>query len=148
MPDPGEVAKMLAGGVAIAPSSPADSAGTLPATFQAMIAMVEGQGKHRLAQQLRDEVGEVRYAPPELALRPTRPFDTRELATVLKTATGTVWTVTAEDGPAKPSLREQELAIAAAAREAILAEPVVAAITAHFPESELLDEPEKWSVTQ
>jgi DNA polymerase III subunit gamma/tau len=148
MPDPGEVAKMLAGGVVVAPSAPTTSTQVLPDSFQAMIVLVEAQGKHRLAQQLRDEVGEVRYAPPELVIRPTRPFDTRELATVLKGATGVVWAVSAEDAPAKPSLREQELATESAARAAILAEPVVAAVMAHFPDAELMHEPDKWSVAQ
>ena len=148
MPDPGELARMLAGGMAVAAAGVATAALDLPPTFQAMIAVVEGQGRHRLAQQLRDEVGEIRYAPPELVIRPSRPFDTRELAQVLRAATGAVWTVTAEEGPAKPSLREQEQAAETAARDAILGEPVVAAIKAHFPEAELLNEPERWSVTQ
>jgi DNA polymerase III subunit gamma/tau len=147
MPDPGELARMLTCG-APALAAPVTAAADLPSSFQAMIATVEGQGRHRLAQQLRDEVGEIRYAPPELVIRPARPFDTRELAQVLRTATGVVWTVTAEEGPAKPSLREQEMAVETAARDAIVAEPLVAAIRTHFPDAELLNEPEKWSVTQ
>ena len=147
MPDPDEVAKMLAGGVMQMPA-PRPPAANLPSSFQAMIETVEAHGRHRLAQQLRDEVGEIRYAPPELIIRPSRPFDTRELAQVLRGATGVVWTVTAEDAPAKPSLREQEAAAEAAAREAILAEPVVAAIRDHFPDADLINEPEKWSITQ
>jgi DNA polymerase III subunit gamma/tau len=148
MPDPGELARLVAGGVPTAPAASAPAAPSLPDTFQAMIAVVEQAGKHRIAQQLRDEVGEIRYAAPEMAIRPSRPFDTRELAQVLKDATGVAWTVTTEDAPAKPSLREQEMTAEAAARDAILAEPVVAAAMAHFPDAELLNEPDKWSVHQ
>ncbi len=146
MPDPGDLAKMIAGGAALAPVMPcAPAAPALPATFSAMIALVEAQGKHILARSLRDEVGEISYAPPEMAIRPARPFDTRELAQVLKDATGVVWTVTSEDAPAKPSLRDQEIATEAAARDAILVEPIVKAAMDSFPGAELLPEPEKWS---
>ena len=147
MPDPSEVARLLAGGAVAIPGTPVE-APPLPPTFEAMIAVVEAHGKHRLAMQLRDEVGEIRYAPPEIVIRPSRPFDTRELATLLRAATGTAWTVTAEDAPAKLTLREQEANAEAAAREAILAEPVVAAVMAHFPSAELINEPQNWSAIQ
>ena len=148
MPDPGEVARMIAGGASIAPAaSPETSAPALPATFGAMIALVEKQGKHLLAQRLRDEVGEISYAPPDMVIRPARPFDTRELAQVLKEATGAVWTVTSDDAPAKPSLRDQEIATEAAAREAILAEPIVQAAIEHFPGATLVSWSEERSAT-
>jgi DNA polymerase III subunit gamma/tau len=138
MPDPGDVARIISGGAPMAtPPSTVPAAANLPESFSAMIALVEVQGKHLLAQRLRDEVGEIRYAPPEMAIRPARPFDTRELAQVLKDATGVVWTVTSEDAPAKPSMRDQERATEAAARDAILADPIVAAAIDHFPGAEL-----------
>ena len=139
MPDPNEVARLIAGGVQSPPiteKSPATP--SLPASFSAMIALVEAQGKHLLAQRLRDEVGEIRYAPPEMSIRPARPFDTRELAVTLQQATGVAWTVVSEDAPAKPSLRDQEAAAEAAARDAILAEPMVQAAIESFPEAELI----------
>jgi len=147
MPDPAELARLISGGRAtMSPVAAEPKKADLPADFAAMIAVVEAAGKHRLAQQLRDDVGEIRYAAPELVIRPARPIDTRELGQVLKAATGVVWTIATEDGPAKPSLREQEAAAEIAARDAILAEPVVAAAMAHFPGAELIDEPDKWSV--
>ena len=141
MPDPSDIAQMIAGG---APPSVSGSAASvpaplaLPATFADMILLVEKEGKHRLAQQLRDEVGEVRYAAPDVAIRPTRPFDTRELALVLKEGTGVIWTVTIEDAPAKPSLRDQEIISEAAARAAILDESIVQATMQYFPDAELV----------
>jgi DNA polymerase III subunit gamma/tau len=145
LPDPADLIRQIESG-ALASAPPTASAiqpsgGTaaiLPATFEAMIALVEAEGKHLLAQRLRDEMGLIRYAPPDVALRPQRPFDTRELAQLLKDKTGVSWTVTAEDGPAAPSLRDQELAAADAARDAILAEPAIKTVRDHFPDAELV----------
>jgi DNA polymerase III subunit gamma/tau len=139
MPDPGELAKMLAGGVNVAAASaPAVPAAAMPPSFSAMIEMIEANGKHLLAQRLRDEVGEISYAPPDLVIRLSRPFDTRELGQVLKACTGVVWTVRSEDAPALPTLREQELAAENAARDMILAEPMVVAALQNFPGAELV----------
>jgi DNA polymerase III subunit gamma/tau len=55
--------------------------------------------------------------------------------------------VTSEDAPAKPSLRDQELATEAAARDAILAEPMVQAAIDHFPGAELLSWTEERSAS-
>ena len=149
LPDPSDLAQLIArGGASAAPvAQTVPPASTLPASFAAMIAVVEGQGKHRMAQQLRDEVGEVRYAPPELVIRPTRPFDLRELAQVLRSATGATWTVTADDGPAQPTLRDQQAESEKAARDMILAEPIVAALMTEFPGAQLINEPQQWSAT-
>ena len=148
IPDPSDLARMIAGAAPLA-SMPAltEAAKPLPPSFSAMIALVESHGKHLLAQRLRDEVGEIRYVPPEMAIRPARPFDTRELAQVLKEATGVAWTVTSEDAPAKPSLRDQEIASEAAARDAILAEPIVQAAMEYFPGAELIGWTEERSAT-
>jgi DNA polymerase III subunit gamma/tau len=142
LPDPGDLVRQLqSGSVTVpraAPAMVAPAAAVLPSTFEAMVEMVEAAGKHLLAQRLRDEMGLISYAPPAIALRPQRPFDPRELGQVLKEVTGTAWAVTAEDGPAAPSLRDQELAAEHAARDAILAEPPVKAVREHFPEAELI----------
>jgi DNA polymerase-3 subunit gamma/tau len=149
LPDPADLARKLESGVAIASPGPsAPAASTLPATFEALIQLVEKAGKYLIAQRLRDEVGLVRYAPPEFAIRPSRPFDTRELGQVLKEATGVIWQIATEDAPAQPTIREQELAAEAAAREAMLAQPVVRAAFEHFPEAELIGWSEQRSATQ
>ena len=60
-------------------------------------------GKHQLAVQLHDQVGLVRYAPPELVLKPMRPLGgdwPRELGAALKSLTGTNWQVSLSDEPA------------------------------------------------
>jgi DNA polymerase III subunit gamma/tau len=144
LPDPGVLLKQIENGTVTvqaqasmqavsAPPTPA-----LPATFDAMIDLVEQHGKLSLAQRLRDDVGVVRYAAPDLAIRLSRPFDTRELTQLLKDATGTIWSIAVEDGPAAPTVRERELAAEKALRDAVLATPVVRAAFEHFPDAELV----------
>ena len=61
--------------------------GKLPADFRGLVGLLEKSRKALLAQQLHDQVGLVRYAPPELVVKPTRPLGgdwPRELAAALK----------------------------------------------------------------
>jgi DNA polymerase-3 subunit gamma/tau len=93
----------------------------------------------------------VRFQPPELVIRPQRPLGgdfTRDLAASLKAITGATWEVATTDGPAEPSLLEQEKAQENAARDAILATPIVRAAFESFPEAELIgySAPEKRSL--
>ena len=79
-------------GRAIAPARPR----SFRPTFRSLIAALEQSGKHQLALQLHDQVGLVRYAPPELVLKPMRPLGgdwSRDLALALKAATGATWQV-------------------------------------------------------
>ena len=81
-------------------------------------------------------MGLVRFAPPELALKPLQPLGStfaRELADDLKAVTGAAWQVSLADGEAEPSLRQQEQLAEERARADILAEPSVAAVLAAFP---------------
>src|SRR6185295_11961393 len=113
LPDPGAVLERLAGGGAIAaPAAEAprsEEQGALlklPATFAELVERL-GRKKAHVSQQLHDFVGLVRYAPPELVIRPTKPLSgtfVREVADALKDATGTVWQVRASDEAAAPSL--------------------------------------------
>ena len=59
------------------------------------------------------------------------------------------WRIVTGDGPAEPSLLEQEQAAEAEARQAILDTPIVKAAMAAFPDAELLpiDEKDQWSAT-
>ena len=93
-----------------------------------------------LAQQLHDFAGLVRYAPPELVIRPAKPLPGdfwRELSAVLKAATGTVWNVAVSDDEAEPTLLEQEKMAADRVRDDVLASPLVAAAFEAFPDAEL-----------
>jgi DNA polymerase-3 subunit gamma/tau len=157
MPDPGTLIEKLANGEAVparapasaaappaAPASPAAPAAVAeappPATFAALVALLAAGGKPHLAQQLHDYCGLVRYAPPELALKPVKPLSgdfVRDLGAALKALTGLQWQVVAADGEAEPSLREQERMAQDRERDAVLETPLVKAAFEAFPGAEL-----------
>ena len=112
----------------------------MPADFPALVKLVDESGKRILAQQLHDQVGIVRFAPPELALKPQKPLGAewpRELAAVLKGATGATWTVSISDQPSDPSLLQQEKMAEEKARADVLSDPAVQAVIAAFPDAQL-----------
>ncbi|SFR97366.1 DNA polymerase III subunit gamma/tau [Sphingomonas jatrophae] len=149
LPDPSELARRIieggppapaaAPGLPSPPPPPPAPEQRLPADFAALVEAVNGQRAH-LAQRLHDYTGLIRYAPPLLELKPLKPIEpefVRDVGAVLKTLTGTAWTVSLGDGAAEPSLLEQERAAEAAEREAVLASPVVRAAFENFPDAEL-----------
>jgi DNA polymerase-3 subunit gamma/tau len=102
--------------------------------------LLEQQGKHTLAVQLHDQVGLIRYAPPELILKPMRPLGgdwPRELALTLKAATGTLWQVSLSDESGEPSLLDQEKMAEERVRADVLADPNVRSVMEAFPDAEL-----------
>jgi len=147
MPDPAALVAKLTGEGAAAvtssvpaarPSTP--TAARIPADFASLVKVVEQSGKHLLAQQLHDQVRVVRYAPPELALKPTRPLGPdwpRDLALALKGVTGASWQVSLSDEPGEPSLLDQEKIADERVRADVLADPNVRAVMDAFPDSEL-----------
>ena len=146
MPDPATLLAKLSGEGAVS-ASPAlttskgsGPTGQLPVDFRGLIAALEKAGKHNLAVQLHDQVGVVRYAPPELVLKPMRPLGgdwPRQLALELKSITGTQWQVSFADDPGEPSLLDQEKMAEERVRADVLADPNVRAVMDAFPDSEL-----------
>ncbi len=95
---------------------------------------------HNRAVQLHDQVGVVRYAPPELVLKPGKPLGgdwPRQLALELKSVTGVVWQVSFSDEAAEPSLLDQEKIAEERVRADVLADPNVQAVMEAFPDAEL-----------
>ena len=146
MPDPAALVARLTGEGAAAVTSSAPAAASsgpaarVPADFAGLVKAVEQSGKHLLAQQLHDQVGLVRYAPPELALKPMRPLGpdwSRDLALALKSATGASWQVSLSDDAGEPSLLDQEKIAEERVRADVLADPNVRAVMDAFPDSEL-----------
>ena len=142
LPDPADLARRLANGegASAAPPAPAP-APSGPASFAELVDLLTARGKHQWAHRLHDDVRLVRFAPPELEIAPVRPLGAdfhRDLAAWLKGETGQAWRVADGEGPAEPTLKEQESAREAAARDAILASPNVRAIIEAFPEAELV----------
>jgi DNA polymerase-3 subunit gamma/tau len=146
LPDPASLIARMTGEGAVSASAAAPAAKSsapvaqLPADFAALVKAFEANGKHNLAVQLHDQVGVVRYAPPELVLKPMRPLGgdwTRELGAALKSLTGTNWQVTLSDEAGEPSLLDQEKIAEERVRADVLADPNVRAVMDAFPEAEL-----------
>jgi DNA polymerase-3 subunit gamma/tau len=145
LPDPAALLARLTGeGTAAAPTAPAGKgsapSAALPADFRSLVQLLESRGKHQLAVQLHDQVGVVRYAAPELTLKPLRPLGgdwPREFAATLKSLTGTSWQVTLSDEPGEPSLLDQEKIAEERVRADVLSDPNVRAVIEHFPDAEL-----------
>ncbi len=161
LPDPGSLARKLEeiaargpvagpageGASASAAAAPASAAAPAPAPqvldWQTVINTVEQSGQFRLSQLMHDWVRVITLKPCELvySLVPGYPGDaTAELRDALLRATGERWTVTRGEGDAQPSLKEEKDAQKDAARAAILADPLVEAAFAAFPNAELIDE--------
>lgn len=151
LPDPGSLARKLeeiaARGPVAAPVGESASANPpAPAPqaldWQTVINTVEQSGQFRMSQLMHDWVRVISLASGELvySLAPGYPGDaTAELRDALLRATGERWTVTRGEGDAKPSLKEDKDAQKDAARAAILADPLVEAAFAAFPDAELLE---------
>ena len=147
LPDPGAVLDRLASGEALAAAAPeaakAESQGALlalPASFDDLVSRLDREGKALVSQQLHDFVGLVRYAPPELVVRPLKPLPgdfIRNVADALKAMTGTPWQVRTAEDEAEPSLLDQEKAGAERLRQEVLDAPIVQAAFEAFPEAEL-----------
>ena len=146
MPDPASLVGKISGEGALASPSARASAATsppvaqLPADFRSLIDLLEKNGKHQLAVQLHDQVGLVRYAAPEIALKPLRPLGEdwpRLLAKELKDVTRTSWQVSLSNESSEPSLLEQEKMAEERVRADVLADPNVRAVIDAFPEAEL-----------
>jgi DNA polymerase-3 subunit gamma/tau len=143
LPDPGELLRRLQSGepmrtvdtAALASvSAPSASVARAPDSFAALVESMASRHPH-LAQQLHDYASVVRYAPPTLEIAPKRPID-GNIAKALEDVCPVGWTISLSDQPGEPTLREQELSAKAAAEQAILDSPVVAAAMTAFPGAE------------
>ncbi|HEX8262760.1 MAG TPA: DNA polymerase III subunit gamma/tau [Allosphingosinicella sp.] len=153
LPDPGALLEKLASGEGAAASAPAAAAGPsgqapmleAPPSFEAFADLIETRGKAILAHQLRENYRLVEYGPPSLLLRQTGNVrEVRDVEAFLRTlreATdaifGQKWQVALSDGPAQPTLREQEQAAEAELKRKVLESPLVKAAFEAFPEAEL-----------
>jgi DNA polymerase-3 subunit gamma/tau len=151
MPDPGALLEKLASGEAMparqasapaAAAAPAATAAkTAPQDFRALVDYLATTARQpHLAQQLHDYCGLVRYAPPELIVRPAKPLSgdfVRDMGNALKAMTGETWQIRVADEPAEPTLLEQEKMAAETLRQSVLDSPMVKAAFEAFPGAEL-----------
>jgi DNA polymerase-3 subunit gamma/tau len=147
LPDPGELAKMLAEGRVspVPPAAPAPapvaapvSEVALPATIAALKRYLDDNGQQALGYSVYAHASVVMFAAPEVVLSSARPISAdlvRDLNVELKRLTGKVWKITTDNVPGAPTLKEQDLAAKDARRAAILATPVVAAAFEAFPDA-------------
>ena len=146
LPDPASlIARMSGEGAVTVPASNPSGrssapAAHIPSDFNGLVKLVESSGRHILAQQLHDQVGIVRYAPPELVLKPSRPLGgdfPRDLAAQLKSITGASWQVSLSDEAGEPSLLDQEKMAEERVRADVLADANVQAVLDAFPDAQL-----------
>ncbi|WP_407696164.1 DNA polymerase III subunit gamma/tau [Sphingomicrobium marinum] len=158
MPDPGAVIDALKNGKPLPAVAAAKNGGAptpeapqaqveptpaepqMPADFPGFIKALEDAGNMARAIELHDKVGLVSYEPPKLVLQPKAPLDqdfARDLATKAKDATGAAWVIELAQSGGDASLREQEQMAEAQARDAVLNDPMVKAVTDAFPDAEL-----------
>jgi DNA polymerase-3 subunit gamma/tau len=146
LPDPAALMAKLSGeGATTVPSAApsgkaAGPSARVPGDFRALVKLLQDNGKQILAQQLHDQVGVVRYAPPELVLKPTRPLGgdwPRQLAAQLKSLTASNWQVSLSDEAGEPSLLDQEKIAEERVRSDVLADPNVQAVMDAFPDAQL-----------
>ena len=111
----------------------------MPADFAALAALLEEKGEVLLAEDLRSRFGLVRYAPPDLVLKPLKSGASdfaRRVSLCLKAVTGVAWSIELQElGGAEASLREQEEAAIEAERARLLADPAVRAVLEVFPDA-------------
>jgi DNA polymerase-3 subunit gamma/tau len=155
IPDPGALIERLESGEAAparTPGAPAPPAAAeqqtmlnAPLSFEAFAELIETKGKAMLAFELRENYRLVEYGPPTLRLqqagnvRPVKDVESflRTLRDMTASLFGEKWQVDISDGPAQPSLREQEKAAEAALRQQVLEAPLVQAALEAFPGAEL-----------
>ncbi|MXP09142.1 DNA polymerase III subunit gamma/tau [Pseudoblastomonas halimionae] len=170
MPDPGELAKMIAegggtvptaGGASSGPpggtsaSAPSETSQAAAPEWEALVDQVEASGELLAAQNMRGWVRVINIADGALtyALAPGFSGDLGpELRDALYKITGTRWQVELGEGEGAPSLKERAEAAAKAARRETLEQPLVKATLAAFPDAEVIDEsvetgtgPTNWS---
>jgi DNA polymerase III subunit gamma/tau len=147
LPDPATVLTKLSNDPAPGPARKSSESGqgaapkaNVAEDFSGLVEQVEVAGKRQIAQQLHDLVGVVRYAPPELVLKPLKPLGAdwpRALASELKAITGTSWQISLSDEASEPSLLEQEKMAEERVRSEVLSDPNVQAVLEAFPEAAL-----------
>ncbi len=147
LPDPASLMAKLSGQeMPAGPAAPAAAAAaappapSTPSSFRELVDALHGAGKIILAQELHDQVGLVRFAPPELVLKPLRPQGaewTPDLAGALKEVTASRWAVSFTDQGGEPSLQQQEKIAEESLRAAVLDEPNVRAAMETFPDAVL-----------
>jgi DNA polymerase III subunit gamma/tau len=150
MPDPGELARLLKEGGAVAPMAPSAqnaapmaaqqsaTANALPSDFAGLLKLLGENGHVMLESTLHDVMRVIEYAPPLLAYQlagPVMPGFDMQLRDTLMQVTGQRWNLEERSGEAPPTFLETQQAAKLAARQEILDSPLVKAAQDAFPEA-------------
>ncbi len=149
MPDPGELAKMLAEGPPLGATTPVTTAPSvtgsapinqLPNDFVALLKLLSANGHVMLESTLHDVMRVIEYAPPNLAYQlagPVMPGFEMQLRDALMATTGQRWELEVREGDALPTMLEVQHATKARAEDEILESPLVKAALAAFPDAKV-----------
>ena len=151
MPDPSELARMVAEGVSAksdAPLPPPTSAAdpnvpVVPESYAALYRAVHERIGVELSWPMHERIEVVRYAPPELALARTPELDAgflQRLQRGLRAHTDVAWVVSHGEGEAQPTLHDQEDAALSAQADDLRAQPMIQAAFRAFPDATLLEQ--------
>ncbi|MEQ1539454.1 MAG: DNA polymerase III subunit gamma/tau [Sphingorhabdus sp.] len=150
MPDPGELARLLKEGGAVAPMATAKqnaapvaaqqntAVNALPGDFPALLKLLGENGHVMLESTLHDVMRVIDFAPPLLAYQlagPVMPGFDVQLRDALMQVTGQRWDLEERSGDAPPTFLETQQAAKQAARQEILDSPLVKAAQDAFPDA-------------
>ncbi|MEG3177568.1 DNA polymerase III subunit gamma/tau [Sphingomonas sp. RB3P16] len=150
LPDPGELARMIAAGApmmaapvqqsAAAPSQAPAAEAPLPSTIEGIVAALENAGELALASRVVHHASVISIVETELVLSGARPLPADlvgDLGAGLKQVTQRNWKITTSPKTGAPTLREAEAAQYESFKASILASPMIHAALTAFPGAEL-----------
>ncbi|WP_417464258.1 DNA polymerase III subunit gamma/tau [Kordiimonas sp.] len=114
----------------------------MPVDFEKLVALFNAEKEPTLAVMLKDHVRLVDYKPGSITIRTTRqtpPDFMMRVKSCLKMWTGVDWQITiTRDAEGESTIRDKEIARDKKRRDEALAEPIVKALLASFPDAELI----------
>ena len=119
---------------------PAEAPPAQVQSFAELLELARRKREPQLCHHLRCDVHLVSFEQGRIELRTTQSAPRDLLGSLTKKLgewTGRRWVVSHSEKPGEPTLREQEEAAANAARQAVMAHPVVKAVLENFPGAEI-----------
>ncbi|GAB4394119.1 MAG: DNA polymerase III subunit gamma/tau [Kiloniellaceae bacterium] len=112
-----------------------------PRSFSEAVALLRAKGESILANHLMDDVHLVRFEPGRIEMRVTEaapPNLAPRFGAVLEKACGGRWIISVSQEEGEATLRDQQKALEAEKRAAVMQHPLVQAVIEAFPEAKLV----------
>jgi len=112
-----------------------------PRSFSEAVALLRAKGESILANHLMDDVHLVRFEPGRIEMRVTEaapPNLAPRFGAVLEKACGGRWIISVSQEAGEATLRDQQKALEAEKRAAVMQHPLVQAVIEAFPEAKLV----------